>query len=1236
MRHTIMSNRFAGVLLIATLSLALSAVSPGQTPVSGKALFQASKAQGPSNARRRFPGVLRSRPVSIDMKTIASLRKGDTLRLSLFDDLDLRGEITYYRRTHRGTQQWAGHIPGLPGSSILLAEAEGTLAGLIRGPGLQLIRLHSAGGGRYEVIQLEAEKQPECGVDQGVNFLPRAGKDPAGGFANKSAFGVSSCDSGLVIDLMVVYSAEARDAAANMPNGDPSAILAEIDLAELDVNTSYANSLISPRINVVHSALLLQAETSPFSGMLTQLTSLSDGVYDEVHALRDLHGADMVAMLVANSGLGGVAWLMDSLDPSFQAFAFSVTNWARAADSVLAHELGHNQGCCHDRDNCGGGVFSYSFGHRYMGTDGIQYRTVMSYLPGTWIKHFSSPLVNFAGAPTGEAQTDNARTINETSAVIANFRQTPVPPPSAALTGTGLERLVAPVRVTNDFFGISVAIDGDVVVVGADLSDESLFADAGAAFVYRFDGFAWQWEATLTASDASVSDSFGASVAIEGDLIVVGATLTDVPGLNNGAAYVFRFDGFNWNEEAKLLAMDAGSLDLAGTSVDISGNRVVVGAPQDNDNGPDSGSAYVFEYNPASAIWEEKQKLVAADAAFGDNFGQSVSISGDLLVVGAWLDNEIIVADSGAAYVFGFDSASQIWIQDAKLQAPAIAGSAFFGVSVSLSPDAINGDVILIGAYGADGVDDVGVPVPGSGSAYVFRDTGPAWGFEQELPVPTSLIQGGFDNGFGFAVTVGENIAAVGVPFSGKGAFARYEFGGVAWSNTATVINATDESLGISIDNDPVTNNIIIGAWTADNAAGAAYIFSGDISLNDCNGNGLPDDCDVLEGRSLDCNSNGIPDECDIDTAGGGTSLDCNSNGIPDECDISDGTVTDCNLNGIPDGCDLIDGTLLDTNNDGIADVCQDCDNNTLFDPDEIAADPTLDCNLNGVLDVCDLADGTSADLNLDGIPDECGDCNLNGIPDFQDVINGAPDVNLNNIPDECDPDCNNNGIPDDFDILVGTSIDANDDGIPDECDPDCDNDGVSDLLQIIQGVHPDCNLNGIPDVCDIADLTSGDCNDSGIPDECEIALGLLDDVNMDGIPDICQDCNLNGILDPDDLAAGTSRDCNLSGIPDECESGDRNGNGIPDFCEDCNNNLNPDYLDIVQGTSNDLNGNTIPDECDKRGDVNDDLVVNVTDLLILLSGWGFCTTNPCPGDLDFNGTINVSDLLILLANWGV
>ena len=250
-------------------------------------------------------------------------------------------------------------------------------------------------------------------------------------------------------------------------------------------------------------------------------------------------------------------------------------------------------------------------------------------------------------------------------------------------------------------------------------------------------------------------------------------------------------------------------------------------------------------------------------------------------------------------------------------------------------------------------------------------------------------------------------------------------------------------------------------------------------------------------------------------------------------------------------------------------------------------------------------------------------DCNLNGIGDTEDIaLMTSTDCNLNGIPDECE-------------IAAGMSQDANFDGIPDGCDADCDNNGVPDYLEILQGIHEDCNLNTIPDVCDIDDRTSRDCDGSGVPDECEIASGFHADVNADGIPDACQDCNENGVLDPDDLAAGTSRDCNLSGIPDECETSDRNGNGIPDFCEDCNNNLVADHIDISSGFSNDGNGNTIPDECDQPGDVNNDLLVNVTDLLDLLANWGLCFGFPCLGDLNFNGAVDVTDLLIVLNNWG-
>ena len=197
-----------------------------------------------------------------------------------------------------------------------------------------------------------------------------------------------------------------------------------------------------------------------------------------------------------------------------------------------------------------------------------------------------------------------------------------------------------------------------------------------------------------------------------------------------------------------------------------------------------------------------------------------------------------------------------------------------------------------------------------------------------------------------------------------------------------------------------------------------------------------------------DCNSNGIPDECDLSCAGDcgvlypnecGRSTDCDSNGVPDECQL-DGD--DCNTNGVLDRCEL----------EG-----HDCNTNGVLDECELEGH---DCNTNGVLDECDIAGGVSADCNSNGIPDECelegNDCNSNGIPDELDLANGTS------------ADCNTNGIPDECDIAGGTSEDCDDDGVPDECELDSDGDGLID----------DCDA--CPD-SDLSDTIVIDGCDSGV-----------------------------------------------------------------------------------------------------------------------------------------------------------
>ncbi len=219
---------------------------------------------------------------------------------------------------------------------------------------------------------------------------------------------------------------------------------------------------------------------------------------------------------------------------------------------------------------------------------------------------------------------------------------------------------------------------------------------------------------------------------------------------------------------------------------------------------------------------------------------------------------------------------------------------------------------------------------------------------------------------------------------------------------------------------------------------------------NDCNSNGISDNCDVATEVSPDCNESAIPDECEED---------CNTNGIPDDCDIAD-----------------CDGSYwcLDYQMDGIPDVCQ-LENN--------------DCNSNQVPDDVDIACCGGAAW--------CQDCQGDGVPDGCQLDNN--DCNTNYIPDECEPDCNSNGIVDECDIRDCDGsywcLDCHPDGIPDQC----------------QLEDNDCNSNLIPDDIDVADCDGSlwclDCQGNGVPDGCEVDpdTGQSEDCQPDGIPDECQ-----------------------------------------------------------------------------------------------------------------------------------
>jgi hypothetical protein len=215
---------------------------------------------------------------------------------------------------------------------------------------------------------------------------------------------------------------------------------------------------------------------------------------------------------------------------------------------------------------------------------------------------------------------------------------------------------VAAARARSDQ-GHSPEVDSELA---AAYRDDDHGDDSGSAYVYHRDGSTWDQERKLTANDGATDDWFGASVAISGNRVVVGAYGDDDHGCDSGSAYVFRrcaaFPALFWLQETKLAASGAGIDDRFGWSVAISDNRIVVGAPARDSVGfySDSGAVNVFQYD--GSTWSEEQTWCASDTESGDFLGASVAISGQRVVIGAPYRDEA-GDDAGAAYSFNHPNA---------------------------------------------------------------------------------------------------------------------------------------------------------------------------------------------------------------------------------------------------------------------------------------------------------------------------------------------------------------------------------------------------------------------------------------------------------------------------------------------------------------------------------------------------------------------------------------------------
>ncbi|MBL8219605.1 MAG: S-layer homology domain-containing protein [Bryobacterales bacterium] len=228
------------------------------------------------------------------------------------------------------------------------------------------------------------------------------------------------------VDVLVVYTPAARSAA-----GGTSSILNKINLAIAELNQSFANSSVATTVQLAAAVEVVYTEDASISDDLDNLRATNDGPLDDVHALRNQYGADLVALLIhrGTGSIAGQAFIMQAPGPSFAGWGFSVTEQAYAAgpNYTLSHELGHNFGSAHDRANSGsGGAYSYSYGYQ-----GPTFRSIMAYSCSDRscprINYWSNPSVNYLGVPTGIAgnlsnSADNAQSLNNTASIVAAFR----------------------------------------------------------------------------------------------------------------------------------------------------------------------------------------------------------------------------------------------------------------------------------------------------------------------------------------------------------------------------------------------------------------------------------------------------------------------------------------------------------------------------------------------------------------------------------------------------------------------------------------------------------------------------------------------------------------------------------------------------------------------------------------------------------------------------------------------
>lgn len=426
-----LKNIFAITSALVALTL-ISAPLSFAEPADLFADHPSSAGAGVSGQQEADPTIIRERPVTINVQALSSVAEqvavglaAQPVSLNLFPDARREFVPEKAERSRDGkftilTGSIAGGRPLMNSATFVFGD--GVVIGNVR-PGWDNIiyQLRVSPSGTPYVQEVDTNKFPA--ERDPIPATPPATPDTGGTTAPDSSPQGAVPDDGTTINVMVVYTPSARAA-----QGGTAAMQALINLGISETNQGYANSNVTQRITLAHSAEVTYTEgagSSGFSAALSDVTGTADGEMDNVHTLRDTYAADMVSLWINNSAYCGLAYLMTTASPTFASYAFSVVHYTCATGYYsFGHEMGHNQGSHHDVFvNPEDGVYSYS--HGYVDTLN-QFRTVMAYSNAcggcTRINHWSNPDVNYTARTTGAANANNTLSLNNTVSVVANWR----------------------------------------------------------------------------------------------------------------------------------------------------------------------------------------------------------------------------------------------------------------------------------------------------------------------------------------------------------------------------------------------------------------------------------------------------------------------------------------------------------------------------------------------------------------------------------------------------------------------------------------------------------------------------------------------------------------------------------------------------------------------------------------------------------------------------------------------